>query len=138
MASTALQGSQQSVLVVDDDEFSREVLHKKLDFLGVTDIHMAHNGWDGIRVLDGMGRAPDFLICDIFMQDMDGIEFIGELARRKYRGGVILVTGVNRDMLEVAQDIALHKGLNVLGIFTKPMQHETLGKMMGFLDEISL
>ena len=132
MNNTALQGSLQTVLVVDDDEFSREVLRKKLSFWGVKDIHMAHDGRNAIAVLDGMARAPDFLICDIFMPDMDGIEFIGALAKREFKGAMILITGVSQDMLEVAHNIATLKGLRVLGTFTKPLHHEPLGQVMGF------
>ena len=131
MTNTVLQGAQQTVLVVDDDEFSREVVRKKLGFWGVTDIHMAHDGHDALAILDAMVRAPDFLICDIFMPDMDGIEFIGALAKRQYKGALILMTGVNRDMLEVAQDIASLKGLRVLGALTKPLHTEPLGQAMG-------
>ncbi|MBV5299048.1 MAG: response regulator [Rhodoferax sp.] len=132
MSNTALQGSQQTVLVVDDDEFSREVLRKKLNFWGVTDIHMAHDGCDGLAVLDVMARAPDFLICDIFMPDMDGVEFVVELAKRQYKGGIVLVSGVSRDMLEVAQTMATMKGLRVLGTFIKPLHYEPLGQVLGF------
>ncbi len=132
MNNTALQGSLQTVLVVDDDEFSREVLRKKLGFWGVKDIHMAHDGRNAIAVLDGMARAPDFLICDIFMPDMDGIEFIGALAKREFKGAMILITGVSQDMLQVAHNIATLKGLRVLGTFTKPLHHEPLGQLMGF------
>ena len=132
MNQTVLQSSLQTVLVLDDDEFSREILRKKLEFLGVKEIYMAHDGRDGLAIFDTLARELDFLICDIFMPDMDGIEFMGALAERKFAGSVILVTGVNRDMMEVAQYIASMKGLRVLGTFTKPLHHETLGKVMGF------
>jgi CheY-like chemotaxis protein len=77
--NTASQGALPSVLVVDDDEFSQEVFRMTLWGLGVTDIHLACNGLDGLRTLKGMQRSPDFLICDIFMPDMDGIEFLDQL-----------------------------------------------------------
>ncbi len=132
MNNTALLGSRQTVLVVDDDAFSREVLRKKLDFWGVTDIHMAANGIDALGALSAMARMPDFLICDIYMPGLDGIEFMAVLAERKYQGGIVLITGVNQDMLEVAQTIATSKGLRVLGTFTKPLHHASLGQVMGF------
>jgi CheY-like chemotaxis protein len=65
------------------------------------------------------------------MPDMDGIEFIAELSRRRYSGGLILVTGVNLDMLDVASDIATMNGLNMLGCFTKPLKRELLGRALG-------
>ena len=130
MNNTALQTTQQSVLVVDDDEFSRDALRKRLVTLGVTDIHMARDGADGLRVFDALARTPDFLVCDIFMPDMDGVEFVIELAKRKYPGGLMLITGVSQDMLAVAQQIAIYRGLNVLGIFTKPVHQEALEQVM--------
>ena len=132
MNKAALHGSLQTVLVVDDDKYSREVLRRKLGFWGVTDIHVAYDGRDGLNVMEAMVRDPDFLICDIFMPDMDGIEFIGALVKRHYKGGLILITGVNHDMLEVAQNIATLNGLRLLGTFTKPLHHEPLGQVMGF------
>lgn len=132
MNNTALLDSRQTVLVVDDDAFSREIVRKKLAFWGVTDIHMAGDGAEALHVLSGMACMPDFLICDIFMPGLDGIEFLAALAQRKYAGGVVLITGVNQDMLEVAQTIATKNGLRVLGAFTKPLHHESLGQVMGF------
>ena len=132
--------SGKSVLVVEDDEFSREILRKNLLYLGVADIYSACDGVAGIRVLNSMQQLPDFVICDIFMPDMDGIEFLGELARREYQGGIILMTGVSRDMLQVAQEIASFKGLKMLGACTKPLQYEALSSMMGLScgkDELS-
>ena len=122
-----------SVLVVDDDEFSQEALRKRLMLFGVADIKAAYDGRAGVLALDQAERLPDVIFCDIFMPDMDGIEFVEELVARHYRGGLILMTGVNRDMLTVAQDIATLNGLKVLGVFTKPLEREALGQALGLL-----
>jgi CheY-like chemotaxis protein len=126
------QGSAQSILVIDDDEFSRAIIRGNLASLGLTHIQEANNGRAGVQALSQMQQPPDFLICDIFMPDMDGIEFVKELATRGYAGGLILVTGVNMDMLEVASQIATAKGLKVLGSFIKPVQKSLLAASMGF------
>lgn len=131
MTRKILQGEKISVLVVDDDEYSRAIFQKKLGLLGLTAIQEAVGGQDAVLTLDQMPRPPDFLICDIFMPDMDGIEFVGELAKRNFKGGLVLVTGVNQDMLDVATEIATLKGLRVVGAFTKPVQQESLGKALG-------
>ena len=133
MGKAALQASLMSILVVDDDEFSQEVLRKRLVQFGVSDIQAAYDGRAGVVALDQLVRPPDVIFCDIFMPDMDGIEFVEELVARQYRGGLILVTAVNRDMLTVAQDIATLNGLKVLGAFTKPLERETLGRALGLL-----
>ena len=127
-----MDGSLKSILVVEDDEFNQEILRRKLGLLGFTDIHVANNGRTGVRVLEKLPRPPDFLICDIFMPDMDGIEFVAELVKRNYKGGLILMTGVDLAMLEVAQEIASLKGLNVLGGFKKPLDQEKLRQAFEF------
>ena len=131
MSGTNLLSAPQCALVVDDDEFSREILRKNLLQMGVAEVALASNGLDGVAVLDRLVNTPDFLICDIFMPDMDGIEFIAELSRRNYSGGLILMTGVNLDMLDVALDIATLHGLRVLGCFTKPLKRELLRQALG-------
>lgn len=117
--------------MVDDDEFSRAIFQKKLGLLGLTAIQEAVGGQDAVLALEQMPRLPDFPICDIFMPDMDGIEFVGELAKRNFKGGLVLVTGVNQDMLDVATEIATLKGLRDVGAFTKSVQQESLGKALG-------
>ncbi len=131
MTTTAITGLQKSVLIVDDDEFSRALMRKKLELFGVTGIQEAANGRAGVRALAQMPKLPDFLICDVFMPDMDGIEFVGELAKQRYQGGLVLVTGVSQTLLEVASVIAIAKGLRVVGTLTKPVSQASLGKALG-------
>ena len=120
----------QSVLLIDDDEFSQEILRKTFSGWGVADIRLASNGKKAVLLLDAMPVPPDVLICDIFMPDMDGIELIGELVKRQFKGGLVFVSGVNRDMLEVAKDIATLKGLRVLATFVKPISADALREVL--------
>ncbi|MCF8168335.1 MAG: response regulator, partial [Rhodoferax sp.] len=84
-----------SVLVVDDDEFAREVLGEMLNQLGVKEILTANDGRVALRVLSSLDPAPNFVICDVFMPDMDGTEFLDHLATRGYSGGIIMLSGVD-------------------------------------------
>ena len=119
-----------SVLVVDDDAFSRDVLQETLAAQGILDIQTADNGRSALRLLEAMAIPPDLLICDVFMPDMDGIEFMSELAQRHYRGDVVLVTGVDVETLSLAREIAAGQGLRLLGSFTKPLHREVLARLL--------
>ena len=130
MTAPAPLASPRSVLIVDDDAFSRQVFCTMLAEQGLTEVTTAVNGRDALRALKGMPCPPDFLICDVFMPDMDGIEFLGQLGERHYQGGVILVSGMNAEILTLAQDIALGNGINVLGAFAKPLPHDALASVM--------
>ena len=119
-----------SVLIVDDDEFSRDILSEMLGAQGVTDIHSADNGRTALRALAGMAQVPDVLICDVFMPDMDGIEFMSALASQGYTGGVVLVSGIDIEMLAMARDIAQASGIKILGCYTKPLSIAALAQAL--------
>lgn len=120
-----------AVLLIDDDDFSQQALSITLGLWGITDIEVASSARTALKLLERLQYTPDFLICDIFMPDMDGIEFLMELRKRQYPGNIILVSGGNFDLLEMAQQLGLAGGLKVLGILTKPLFEEPLGALLG-------
>ena len=130
MNTAALPDIKSSVLVVDDDEFSRDVLQEMLQAQGVTQISMASNGRIALHTLLDMSSPPDLIVCDVFMPDMDGIEFMSALARQQYKGSVVLVTGVDIETLSLARDIAAAEGIKLLGSLTKPLRHQELTQIL--------
>lgn len=119
-----------SVLIIDDDEFSLAILSNMLNSYGITDISKAEDGVSGIKALNSSVILPDFIICDIFMPNMDGIELIGILTKQHYTGRIILMSGGNFDILQVAEEIATLKGLNIIATFVKPIQRHLLADAM--------
>ena len=109
------------VLVIDDDTFSQEFFSEMLEHCGVTDVHYAGNGAKALRTLSTLPRTPDLLICDIFMPDMDGIEFLDHLAKAHYTGNILLVSGEDVSMMAIAVEVAKANGLKLLGALTKPV-----------------
>lgn len=119
-----------SVMVVDDDEFSQDILTAMLGQLGVTDVRVAGGGREGLQILGQLQQPPDYLICDVYMPDMDGIEFLEQLAKKRYAGVVILVSGAHAEMLDIVQDVARADGIKVLGALTKPLRLQALSQLM--------
>ena len=70
------------------------------------------------------------LICDLFMPEMDGIEFMSALASQRYAGSVVLVSGMNPEVLQVAQTLALTEGIHLLGSYEKPLHRDTLTSIL--------
>ncbi len=130
MNNATRKGQIGSVLVVDDDDISCDIVCAMLGDLGVTEVHCAGNGQAGLRTLAELANTPDVLICDLFMPDMDGIEFMAELARQRYPGQVILISGGNVEMLVVAKELALAGGIQLLGCLTKPLYCEMLQSVL--------
>ncbi len=120
-----------TVLLVDDDDFLREIMGEMLSQLGVSNVCMAGNGLEALAMLKTMPAPPDFLICDIYMPDMDGIEFIAELGKLHFQGGVMLLSGVNPETLQLARDIAAGEGIKLVGAYLKPLRPEILADALG-------
>ena len=120
-----------TVLVVDDDPFGCELLRSMLQSLGISQVDVACNGRDALQHIAQASQPPDYLISDLFMPDMDGIDLINSLVASHYGGGVILLSGVDVEMLSLARDIAQGQGLKVLGAFVKPLQREALASLLG-------
>lgn len=122
--------SEASVLVVDDDEGSQELLSEMLGLMGFKVLYTAENGRLALKVLSDLQRPPKFLICDIYMPEMDGFEFMDQLVAQHYGGEIVLMTGGDPEMLRVARDITVARGLHVLGTLIKPVSLEVLSSIL--------
>jgi CheY-like chemotaxis protein len=118
------------VLVVDDDTFMLDVITATLNGIGVIDVKAADSGRDAIALLDESGADFDVVMCDLYMPDMDGIEFLSHTKDNGFDGNVVLFSGVNRKMLEQAEELALIKQIKVLGSLEKPITQEALKSLL--------
>jgi YesN/AraC family two-component response regulator len=131
MSNPSLPGQQgqrgvSSVLIVDDDAFSRDWLSELCGALGIEHIHTADNGYAAVKRLRQMDVLPELIVCDIYMPDMDGIEFLEKLIERRYTGKLMLISGMDAETLTLAREIADASTMDFLGAFVKPVSRETL------------
>lgn len=124
-SSPAPHAAPRRVLLLDDDRFMLDVLREMLDLVdGRFDVHAEI---DARRALAALPRhAPDLLICDLAMPEMDGIEFLQAAAGQGYRGRVILVSALEDGVRDAATELARALGLQVAGAFRKPLAIEQL------------
>lgn len=115
-----------SALIVDDDAFSRDWLSELCGGLGIEHILTADNGYAAVKRLRQMDVLPDLIVCDIYMPDMDGIEFLEKLIERRYTGKLMLISGMDPETLTLAREIADASNMDFLGAFVKPVSRETL------------
>jgi two-component system response regulator AtoC len=78
-----------SVLIIDDEENMRHMLSKMLIMDGY-DVDTAGDGRDGMAKL--AGNDFDFVLCDIKMPNMDGIEFLKACGREKHKATIIMMS----------------------------------------------
>src|SRR5436309_8403811 len=77
------------LLVVDDDRGLREVLRRALT-LGGYEVRLAENGSEALAQV--AGEAPDAVVLDIGLPDIDGLEVCRLLRREGNRVPVLMLT----------------------------------------------
>jgi DNA-binding NarL/FixJ family response regulator len=79
-----------SVLIVDDEPHVRTYLAKVCQSLGIKEIHEAADGEEGMTKC--FGHAPDWVLVDINMPGMNGIELLGRIRNTLAGAKVILIS----------------------------------------------
>lgn len=119
------------VLVIDDDPFARSLLARQLSELAIQEVELVDSGEAALsRLARGM-PAFDALIVDLNMPGMDGVQFLRHLARQRFRGGLVLVSGEDADILRSVAKLATARRLRVAGTLHKPIALESLGQALG-------
>ena len=75
------------LLIIDDEENMRHMLSKVLTKAGYT-IETASNGHEGLKMTDG--NTYDFILCDIKMPNMNGMDFL-KAARDKIKSTTVIM-----------------------------------------------
>lgn len=123
-ATIAVEPAPLRVMLLDDDPFMLELLHGMLDELGTFDVLRETCARRALRTLPT--NAPDLLVCDLSLPEMDGIEFMQAASRTGFAGGVLLLSGLDKGVRAAAEGLASAYGLRVLGSFAKPLSLEAL------------
>jgi CheY-like chemotaxis protein len=121
------------VLLVDDDVIYRNFLRQTLDVLGTAHVQEATDGREARRQLLASKVDMDLVVCDIFMPDMDGMEFLEFLVHHQYWGKLTIVSSADKLILDVARTFAVQSGLQLVGAFPKEaVTPALLGAILNF------
>jgi PAS domain S-box-containing protein len=83
------------VLVVEDDEDTRALLHEHLAAAGLA-VTSAANGAEALEAVDR--EAPDAILLDLIMPAMDGLTFLRALREHPYHEGIPVVVLTAKDL----------------------------------------
>ena len=114
------------ILVIEDDAFFSEMLVELLQ----QDGHKVSIAADGAKALQLLTlQRPDLIITDILMPNMDGVEFIMELAKQ---GNLIPVIAMSGGRRSISPEFSLEsaKLMGVKATLVKPFTHKDLRQIV--------
>ncbi len=101
--------SELSVLLIEDDYATREILTFFLQELGVTDIHPLSNAMDGLKFMDDNQNWRGLILCDWNMPRMSGASFYRQVKSCYPDIPFVMVTGRNdEDSVLFAKDSGIY------------------------------
>ncbi|HUF90522.1 MAG TPA: response regulator, partial [Gemmatimonadota bacterium] len=111
-------GRSTSVLVVEDDPSTQQVITRILERHGCV-VHVAGNGREALERM--RAAAPQLILLDLVMPEMDGFEFVQHLRRHPAWHAIPVVVITSKDMTaEDHERLAGRVGkVLVKGSFTK-------------------
>lgn len=117
-----------SVLIIEDESFTRMVLARMLSTLGFKAVHQAADGESGLAAV--AAHDPDLILCDVEMQPMDGFGFLRALRanddpRRRSLPVIFMTSRADPERLAEAQASGAD------AILAKPATPDMLRRTLG-------
>ncbi len=120
-SSRSLQGSGQTVLIVEDSDHVLALAREHLTDLGYR-VLTAPDADAALKVIEAEGSAIDLLFTDIMMPgSMNGMDLAAELRRRSPDIPVLFTTGYN-------ESLSSSEGVSDLDVLSKPYRRVELAE----------
>lgn len=125
-----MDGNKLSVLVVEDDNFQRQMIVRMLHSLNVQLVNDANNGKDALEIIRKQSENPiDIVICDLNMPEMDGLEFLRHLGVEHHNISIIIISSLGSKLVLSAGKMTKMYGVKLLGAIEKPIQPAQLREL---------
>jgi EAL domain-containing protein (putative c-di-GMP-specific phosphodiesterase class I)/AmiR/NasT family two-component response regulator len=121
-------------IVVDDDAIARRLAIGVLRSLGVAPDLEAADGVEALARIRNEAAPIDIALCDLEMDGMDGVEFLTQLGAERPGMAVVLLSGMEKSLIESVEGMAKSSGLRVLGALQKPLDRDKLSGLIARLN----
>lgn len=118
------------IMAIDDERFMLKLLAHLLAELGYTAVTTWQNAREALGQVDDPELRPDVILLDLNMPDMDGVEFVRHLVDRGYAGSLVLVSGEDERVLQMAERLVEAHHVDVAGHLGKPFSFGGLARVM--------
>jgi EAL domain-containing protein (putative c-di-GMP-specific phosphodiesterase class I) len=105
-----------SLLVIDDDIDVGELVISAAQSMGIQCRATADAG----ELASLLGPDVSLILLDLMMPGMDGIEVLRMLGKLQCRASIVLMSGINKRVIDTAEKLAAALGLRIAGHLQKP------------------
>ncbi|HAS62541.1 MAG TPA: hypothetical protein DCS35_08120 [Vibrio sp.] len=116
------------ILIIEDDIIQATKLKLTLNALGY---HQTSIAKDAHTALEICQNAPvDFIICDINLPDMDGIQLLSKLSAFSTNIGIAIHSAMKEDVIELTSNMCIAAGFKFVDTIHKPHTISALEHML--------
>jgi EAL domain-containing protein (putative c-di-GMP-specific phosphodiesterase class I) len=116
----------QRILVIDDESDMGELVCATAQAMGFK----CTSTTNAKTFLEKLTPDTTLVLLDLMMPEMDGIELLRLLGKRKCKAGIVLMSGIGKRTLESAEQFAQVLGLSIAGHLQKPFQLTELEEVL--------
>ncbi|CCQ10419.1 diguanylate cyclase/phosphodiesterase (GGDEF & EAL domains) with PAS/PAC sensor(s) [Pseudoalteromonas luteoviolacea B = ATCC 29581] len=118
------------VMVVDDSPAILMVMRAILTELNIHDVATYSCALEALDAIKQDKQNIDVIFTDLNMPDMDGMELIRQLGDIRYPGGIVIISEMDKKVIQLAANLARHHSTRLLGNIVKPIQLNDVAKML--------
>lgn len=109
------------ILLVDDDEMSRQAVHRMLERAGYT----VESTGDGHHAIETYKSGEiDLVITDLIMPEVDGLEIIQEIRRKDPGAKILAISGGGR--VQAEEYLSVARKFGAVEVLPKPFASQDL------------
>ena len=117
---------EQKILVIDDEGDIGELIATVAQGMGFQ-CDATH---EPVTFLEKLSPDTNLVLLDLIMPEMDGIELLRLLGKRKCKAGIVLMSGLGVRTIESAEKFAQVLGLFIVGHLQKPFRPNDLVELL--------
>lgn len=119
--------SDNRVLIIDDDPRICRIIKRVAD-----DLEIESFATDNPELFEpaNLGFEPNVIFMDLQMPKIDGVELLRKLAEQHSRAAIIIISGMDKSVLETAEELGKSLGLNMAGFLIKPIDIDKIQEIL--------
>lgn len=119
-----------ATIIADDSKSIRVVLDAILNQLGFNNITHCGTGREALSMINNRPNYYQLIFVDLNMPEMDGMELIRHLGNQDFKGSIIIISGMEIRVINLAAEIARQNKVHLIGNIVKPINVDELQRIL--------